>query len=157
MEYIHGYRLDRYAHRLARRHRINITKVIKLFLNIAMAVRAVHLSDFVICDLCQYNFMVTRSGRIMIVDCDSFQIINYPNEGVHQEASDYIAEFDGRYLSCDVDFNLLQYMFEEIIKYFTSEIQKQYADIICTYRSKINDVSGLIYAFYYFLHSKGKI
>lgn len=67
MSCVHGYRLDRYAHQFAKKRGVNISKVIKLFLNVTIAVRAVHLSDFVICDLCQSNFMVTRGGHIKVV------------------------------------------------------------------------------------------
>lgn len=152
MDFIEGDRLDRYIYDLATTDDVTITKVIKLFLQIALAVRTVHLCDFVIGDLYVYNFMVEH-GRIKIVDCDSFQVLNYPCDGFHNE----FFELEGRYLSCQDDFISLKCMFDEWIESFGQKIKLQYENVLQRYCSFINDTSGFIYAFYYFLHSMGEI
>lgn len=151
MDFIEGTRLDRYIYDLANKDDVTIIEVIKLFLQIALAVRIVHLCDFVIGDLYIYNFMVER-GRIRIVDCDSFQVLNYPCDGFHNE----LVELEGRYLTCQDDFNSLKYMLDEWVGSFGERIRLQYNDVLQTYRSFTNDTSGLIYAFYYYLHSLGE-
>lgn len=148
MDFVDGVRLDRYIYNLSQDENTTIKSVVKLFMQIALAVRTVHLSDLVIGDLCAYNFMVKNSGEVRIVDCDSFQIMNYPCEGFHSEALIY----EGKFLSCADDFYLLKLMFGNLIKYFNREIVNEYTQIMKTYRFFINDVPGFIYAFYYYLH-----
>lgn len=148
MNFVDGVRLDRYIYNLSQDENITIIRVVKVFMQIALAVRTVHLSDLVIGDLCASNFMVENSGKVRIVDCDSFQIMNYPCEGFHFEASSY----EGKFLSCADDFYLLKLMFDHLIEYFNQEIVNEYTKIVNTYHSFINDVSGFIYAFYYYLH-----
>ena len=148
MDFIDGVRLDRYIYNLSQDKNTTTKKVVKLFIQIALAVRTVHLSDLVIGDLCAYNFMVENSGRVRIVDCDSFQIMNYPCDGFHSEALIY----EGKFLSCTDDFYLLKLMFDSLVKYFEQEIVNEYTQIMKTYCSYINDVPGFIYAFYYYLH-----
>ncbi len=157
MEYIHGTRLDRYVARMADDSRTKLVDVLMLFLRITLAVRAVHLSDCVIGDLCVYNFMVEKSGYVKIVDCDSFQIMDYPNDGVHYEAMSYIDGHEGLYLSCEVDYHLLRSMLDELILYFNTKIQERYNAILNSYNEKVNDICGLIFAFYYHLLSLGEI
>lgn len=155
MDFIHGMRLDRYVYTLENKEGTTTKDLIKLFLQITLAVRAVHLSDCVICDLCEYNFMVEENGHIKVVDCDSFQISNYPNDGVHVDAKDIIDEYGGLYLSCNFDGGLLKHMFDTIISDFNEKIKKDYAEIMETYADELRDVCDFLQAFYYYLHSIG--
>lgn len=153
MDFVDGVRLDRYIYNLSQNEDTTIIKVVKLFMQIALAVRTVHLSDLVIGDLCAFNFMVENSGNVRIVDCDSFQIMNYPCEGFHFEALSY----EGKFLSCADDFYLLKLMFDSLVKSFSQGIVNEYTQIMKTYRMLINDIPGFIYAFYYYLHSVEEI
>lgn len=153
MDLVDGIRLDRHIYNLSQDENTTIKSVVKLFMQIALAVRTVHLSDIVIGDLCAYNFMVEKNGKVWIVDCDSFQIMNYPCDGFHFEALMY----EGNFLSCSDDFYLLKLMFGNLIEYFNREIMNEYKQIMKTYHLFINDVPGFIYAFYYYLHSVEEI
>lgn len=155
MDFIHGMRLDRYVYILESKEETTTKDLIKLFLQITLAVRAVHLSDCVICDLCEYNFMVEENGSIKVVDCDSFQISKYPNDGVHIDAKEIIDEYEGLYLSCNFDGGLLKHMFDSIILDFDKKIQKDYYEIMETYADELKDVCDFLQAFYYYLHSIG--
>lgn len=149
MEYVTGKRLDRYLFELSQDKTATIEDVVEIFLQIALAVHTVHLNDFIIGDLCAYNFIVAE-GRIRIVDCDSFQIKNYPCDGFHMEAN----HLKGKFLTCYDDFCLLKFMYKSLIELFEKRIVDEYEEILKTYHEKINDISGFIYAFYYFLHSR---
>lgn len=151
MEFVDGQRLDRYLYELSGKKETTIADVVEIFLQVALAVHTVHLNDFIIGDLCSNNFMVS-GGRITIVDCDSFQIKNYPCDGFHMEACD----LEGKFLTCFDDFCLLTYMYESLIGLFERKIIDEYKEILDIYRQKINDISGFIYAFYYFLRSEGR-
>lgn len=153
MDFISGIRLDRYAHGLSQQSDTTIVDVIRLFLNTALAVRAVHLSDLLIGDLYYDNFLVIDDGTVRIVDCDSFQIVNYPCDGHHLEAE----EFNGKFLTFKHDFDLLKVMYGKLLELFDDATRDNYQKIERTYLLKINDVSGYIYAFYHYLHAKEKL
>lgn len=158
MDYIEGERLDRYCKSLFDLKGTTSIEVIELFLKIALAVHAVHLSDFIIGDLSYANFLVTPEGDVKIVDCDSFQMLNYPCEGRRVEAQFLSRDFH----TIAFDYGSLRDMYKRLIELCSEDILKDtiksdYYTILKTYKSQIQDVSGFIYAFYYFLHSKGAI
>lgn len=156
MNNIEGDRLDRYCKHLFDNKDTTSNEVIELFLKVALAVYSVHLSDFIIGDLSYANILVTPGGNVWIVDCDSFQIQNYPCDGRREEAQFLSKE----YHITAFDYASLREMYKRLINLCSEDglknaLTTDYYAILNTYKHKIHDISGFIYAFYYFLHSKG--
>ena len=147
MENIEGDRLDQFVYKLSQNNDTTIIQIVQLYLKVALSVHAVHLSDFVIGDIHANNFIVTHNNKVKIVDCDSFNMLNYPCDGLHYEAFE---TFSHKHLSYQSDFFLLNFVFDDLLKMFKDDIRTEYFKIKKLYKP-YNDVIDFIYAFYYFL------